>query len=149
VLCTQVPMADSLTRAKASNTICRRCNKLEGKKMRLSSIILAAGLGLLAACDVSHPVAVVGPGNTVFRGTANATFLEGGWFQAANGKTSCQGRYRPGSQSGTVTFPVSCSNGQTGVGTATYETPRAGGGEIVMKDGSHWKFIFGRAALAV
>jgi len=117
--------------------------------MRLLPVIAAAGLGLLAACNVSHPVAVVGPGNTVFKGTANATFLEGGWFQATNGKTSCQGRYRPGSQSGTVTFPVTCSNGLTGVGTATYETPRAGGGEIVMKDGSRWKFIFGRAALAV
>lgn len=63
--------------------------------MRLLPVIAAAGLGLLAACDVSHPVAVVGPGNTVFKGTANATFLEGGWFQATNGKTSCQGRYRP------------------------------------------------------
>jgi hypothetical protein len=117
--------------------------------MRMKSLIVAAGLGLLAACDVSHPVAVVGPGNTVFKGAATATFLEGGWFQATNGPTSCQGRYRPGSQTGTVTFPVTCSNGLTGVGTAAYETPRAGGGEIVMSDGTRWKFIFGRGALAV
>jgi len=117
--------------------------------MRIYSLIAAGALALLAACDVSHPVAVVGQDNTVFRGTANATFLEGGWFQATNGKTTCQGRYRPGSQSGTVTFPVSCSNGLKGVGTATYETPRAGGGEIVMQDGNRWKFIFGRSALAV
>ncbi len=117
--------------------------------MRLMSFIVAGVMGVLAACDVSHPVAVVGPGNTVFKGTANAIFLEGGWFQATNGKTTCQGRYRPASQSRMVTFPVTCSNGLTGVGTAKYETPRAGGGEIVMKDGSRWKFIFGRAALAV
>lgn len=117
--------------------------------MRLMSMIAGIGLFGLAACDVSHPVAVVGPGNTVFKGTATATFLEGGWFQATNGTTSCQGRYRPASQSRTITFPVTCSNGLSGVGTATYETPRAGGGEIVMKDGSRWKFIFGRAALAV
>ena len=117
--------------------------------MRIISLIGAAGLALLAACDVSHPVAVVGPGNTVFRGSATATFLEGGWFQVTNGATSCQGRYRPGGQTGTTTFPVQCSNGMTGVGTATYETPRSGGGEIVMKDGARWKFIFGRAALAV
>ena len=117
--------------------------------MRLISSIAAIGLALLGACDVSHPVAVVGPNNTVFKGTANATFLEGGWFQATNGRTTCQGRYRPASEMKTTTFPVTCSNGMSGVGTATYETPRAGGGEIVMKDGSRWKFIFGRAALAV
>lgn len=117
--------------------------------MRTMNSIAAIGLALLAACDVSHPVAVVGPGNTVFKGTANATFLEGGWFQASNGTTTCQGRYRPASETKMVTFPVTCSNGLTGVGTATYETPRSGGGEIVMKDGSRWKFIFGRAALAV
>ncbi len=123
--------------------------RMKGKEMRLLSVTAAIGLGLLAACDVSHPVAVVGPGNTVFKGTATATFLEGGWFQATNGSTSCQGRYRPASETKTVTFPVTCSNGLTGVGMATYETPRAGGGEIIMKDGSRWKFIFGRAALAV
>ncbi|MCX7567212.1 hypothetical protein OS189_12745 [Sulfitobacter sp. F26169L] len=117
--------------------------------MRIMSLIATAGLALLAACDVSHPVAVVGPGNTIFRGSANATFLEGGWFQATNGNTSCQGHYRPASQSKTITFPVTCSNGLTGVGTATYETPRAGGGDILMSDGKRWKFIFGRAALAV
>jgi hypothetical protein len=117
--------------------------------MRLVSLIAAAVVAFVSACDVSHPVAVVGPGNTVYRGTATATFLEGGWFQATNGKTSCQGRYRPASETGSVTFPVACSNGMTGIGTATYETARAGGGEIVMKDGSRWKFIFGRAALGV
>lgn len=117
--------------------------------MRVLSMSAAVCVLALGACDVSHPVAVVGPGNTVFRGSATATFLEGGWFQATNGTTTCQGRYRPGSQSGSVTFPVTCSNGLSGVGTATYETPRAGGGEIVMKDGKRWKFIFGRAALAV
>lgn len=117
--------------------------------MRFISMICGAGLAVLAACDVSHPVAVVGPKNTVFRGTATATFLEGGWFQVNNGSTTCQGRYRPASETRTVTFPVTCTNGMTGVGSATYETPRAGGGEIVMQDGSRWRFIFGRAALAV
>lgn len=117
--------------------------------MRLMGLIAMAGFALLTACDVSHPVAVVGPGNRVFKGSATATFLEGGWFQATNGQTTCQGRYRPGSETGMVTFPVTCSNGLTGIGTAIYETPRSGGGEIVMKDGTRWKFIFGRAALAV
>ncbi|KIN67140.1 hypothetical protein [Sulfitobacter donghicola] len=117
--------------------------------MKLIEMIAGLGLALVAACDVSHPVAVVGPGNTVFKGSATATFLEGGWFQATNGKTSCQGRYRPASETKMVTFPVTCTNGLTGIGKATYETPRSGGGEIVMQDGTRWKFIFGRAALAV
>lgn len=108
-----------------------------------------AGALTLAACDVSHPVAVVGPGQTVYRGHATATFLEGGWFQATNGANSCQGRYTPSTEAQTVTFPVTCSNGLTGIGTATYDTPRSGGGHIVMQDGTRWKFIFGRGALAV
>ncbi|WP_162798244.1 hypothetical protein [Sulfitobacter sp. SK011] len=110
---------------------------------------LAIAAGALAACDVTHPVAVVGPKNTVYRGTATASFLEGGWFQATNGKTTCSGRYMPAAETKTVTFPVSCNNGLRGIGTATYETPYAGGGEIVMQDGARWKFIFGRGALIV
>lgn len=117
--------------------------------MKQSIYAMAISVLGLSACDVSHPVAVVGPANTVYRGTATATFLEGGWFQVSNGATSCSGRYTPASETRKVTFPVKCSNGLTGVGTAQYETPRAGGGEIVMQDGSRWQFIFGRGALAV
>ena len=116
--------------------------------MKLFYSLVAATIGL-SACDVSHPVAVVGPAKTIYRGTANANFLEGGWFQVSNGGNSCSGRYTPASESGMVTFPVSCSNGLKGVGTAQYQTPRAGGGEIVMQDGTRWKFIFGRGALAI
>ncbi len=115
---------------------------------RLISVLVIAVAGL-SACDVTHPVAVVGPNNTVFRGTATASFLEGGWFQATNGQNSCSGRYTPKQETKTVTFPVTCNNGMRGIGTATYETPYAGGGEIQMQDGSRWKFIFGRAALAI
>ena len=116
----------------------------------MKAIVLSMSLAVgLAACDVSHPVAVVGPANTVYRGTATATFLEGGWFQVTNGRNSCRGRYTPASETRMVTFPVTCTNGLSGVGKATYETPRAGGGEIVMQDGTRWQFIFGRSALGV
>lgn len=111
--------------------------------------ITAMALMTLAACDVTHPVAVVGPSDTVFRGTATATFLEGGWFQASNGKTSCSGRYAPSPDAVQVTFPVRCTNGLTGIGTATFENPRASGGEIVMRDGTKWRFIFGQNAFLV
>ena len=104
--------------------------------------------GGLAACDVvTHPVAVVGPSNTIYRGTATATLFEGGWFQVSNGPNTCQGRYSPGTAGSTVTFPVRCSNGLSGIGTATYQSSLQGGGQIVMKDGTQWQFIFGRSAL--
>ncbi len=118
--------------------------------MKISAMIfLLAGAGALTACDVSYPVAVVGPANTVYRGTATASFLEGGWFQVTNGSNSCTGRYTPASEARMVSFPVQCSNGLTGIGKATYETPYSGGGEIVMQDGTRWRFIFGRGALSV
>ncbi len=116
-------------------------------KLPLTLVSLAV-LGL-SACDISHPVAVVGPADTVYRGSATATFLEGGWFQVSNGANSCRGHYTPASEARTVTFPVRCTNGLKGIGKATYDTPRAGGGEILMQDGTEWKFIFGRGALGV
>ena len=115
---------------------------------RILISMLVAGLGL-AACDVTHPVAVVGPSKTVYRGTATATFLEGGWFQVTNGQNTCRGQYAPAVENRMVTFPVRCTNGLTGVGKATYDTPRSGGGEITMRDGTRWKFIFGQGALLV
>lgn len=110
---------------------------------------LAISVTVLGACDITHPVAVVGPSDTVFRGTATATLLEGGWFQASNGKTSCSGRYTPTPKAKEVTFPVRCTNGLTGIGTANFENPSAGGGEILMRDGTEWRFIFGQQALLV
>ncbi len=122
---------------------------MKGFDMKRSLILMTlAALGL-SACDVTYPVAVVGPANTVYRGNATATFIDGGWFQVTNGANSCTGRYAPASETRTVTFSVRCTNGLTGVGTATYEAQHSGGGEIVMQDGTRWKFIFGRGALAV
>lgn len=117
----------------------------------MKRFIYALGAAVLAvsACDVTYPVAVVGPANTVYRGTATATFVEGGWFQVSNGGNTCTGRYLPASQAKQITFPVKCSNGLTGIGSAVYETPRSGGGQIVMQDGTNWQFIFGNGAIGV
>ncbi|MBT8410686.1 MAG: hypothetical protein KJP02_02670 [Octadecabacter sp.] len=119
--------------------------------MTYKSAILTIVLGGLAACDVAtHPVAVVGPSETVYRGTATATLLEGGWFQVSGaGGNTCQGRYSPGTAGATVTFPVTCTNGLTGIGTATYQSALEGGGQITMQDGTQWQFIFGRRALGL
>lgn len=111
---------------------------------------LALGfIGVLAACDVAYPVAVVGPGDSIYRGQATAQFLEGGFFQASNGSNVCQGRYLPRAPGETSTFPVNCNNGLSGVGTAVFEDGRSGGGLITMEDGTRWQFIFGRGALAL
>lgn len=114
------------------------------------SIGILALCGGLAACDVAtHPVAVVGPSSTVYRGTATATLFDGGWFQVTNGGNACRGQYIPGVAGSTVRFPVQCTNGLTGIGTATYENALQGGGMITMQDGTQWQFIFGRGALRV
>ncbi len=115
----------------------------------LKKILGVAALVAVAACDVSYPVAVVGPGETVFRGSATAAFLEGGTFRATNGTISCRGTYLPVPAGETSTFPVNCSNGLSGVGTAVFQDGLSGGGFITMQDGGQWQFIFGRGALQV
>jgi len=118
--------------------------------MNIKVIAAITALGALAACDVAtYPVAVVGPSDTIYRGTATATLLEGGWFQVSNGPNSCQGQFQPGTAGSTVTFPVRCSNGLAGIGTATYQSGLDGGGQIIMQDGTQWQFIFGRRALGL
>lgn len=99
--------------------------------MTLKFIGIIALIDGLAACDVAtHPVAVVGPGKTVYRGTATAALLEGGWFD--------------GDVSGVL---HQC--GLTGIGTATYQSALRGGGQIAMPDATRWQFIFGRGALSI
>ena len=116
----------------------------------LKSMTMGLGLlGLLAACNLSYPVAVVGPGNTVYRGQATALFLEGGYFQASNGSNVCRGQYQPVPIGQTSTFPVNCTNGANGIGTALFQEGQSGGGFVTMQDGSQWQFIFGRGALRV
>lgn len=117
--------------------------------MPYRTITAIAALAALAACDVAYPVAVVGPSDTIYRGQATAQFLEGGYFQVSNGRNFCQGRYLPRSPGETSTFPVTCSNGLSGVGTAVFEDGRSGGGVITMEDGTRWQFIFGRGATAL
>ncbi|MEL6959244.1 MAG: hypothetical protein AAGL89_09875 [Pseudomonadota bacterium] len=117
--------------------------------MKYTALALIGAVSVTACDVVTHPVAVVGPSNTIYRGTATATLLEGGWFQATNGANFCQGRYSPGSAGDVVTFPVNCSNGLSGIGTATYQSGLEGGGQIVMQDGTEWQFIFGRRAMTL
>ena len=112
---------------------------------------LLAGVATLfeAACVVAYPVAVIGDNGVTFRGAATDTFLEGGSFQATNGTVTCSGTYDKYQDISTVSFPVVCSNGLRGVGTAFFERFDSGSGFVTMQDGSRWQFLFGRGARAI
>ncbi len=112
------------------------------------SLALAA-LAALGACDVAYPVTVIGEGGTTFRGSATNTFLEGGSFHATNGKSVCMGQYQKTRDISTVSFPVTCNNGLTGIGTAYFQNAVNGSGFVTMSDGSRWQFLFGKGATAI
>lgn len=109
-------------------------------------LALATGSIILTACDVAYPVAVVGQDGTVFRGVATDTVLNAGQFHATNGVVTCTGRFSRQVDITNASFPVRCSNGLTGIGTASFESHTKGVGTVRMTDGSEWKFIFGAAA---
>lgn len=104
---------------------------------------------VLCACSISQPVAVIGENGEIFKGSATASLSEGGSFQATNGEITCAGTYEINSGSQTVSFPVVCSDGRKGLGTATRDANMTtGSGTIRMNDGSDWTFVFGPAANA-
>ena len=111
-------------------------------------VIVATAFGL-SACDVAYPVAAIGENGMIFRGTASNTFLEGGSFHATNGKSACVGRYTQAQDMQQASFPVNCNNGLTGIGTAVFETATSGSGQVLMSDGSKWRFLFGRQAARI
>ncbi|MFN4171994.1 MAG: hypothetical protein ACK4GW_09605 [Pseudorhodobacter sp.] len=112
--------------------------------------LVVIALGLLAACDVAKPVAVIGEKGEVYRGVAVASFTQGGSFTATNGKVRCGGNYALPGENTRVSFPVVCSNGQRGIGVAVrHGRGPSGSGRIRMDDGSDWTFIFGPEAQAI
>lgn len=120
--------------------------------MPVPTIKIAALLAttlMISACDVAYPVAVIGEDGTMFRGSATNTFLAGGQFHATSGKVSCTGTYTKQIDLHEVSFPVRCSNGMRGIGTATFQTDTRGAGDVLMTDGSRWQFLFGRDAAGI
>ena len=108
-----------------------------------------AALLLIAACDITQPVAVIGERGEVFKGTATASMADGGSFKVTDGRINCGGTYDAYSASRTVSFPVVCSDGRKGLGTATRDANGGtGSGTIRMNDGTDWTFVFGPAANA-
>lgn len=101
----------------------------------------------LSGCAITQPVAVIGPKGEIFKGTATASLAEGGRFTATNGPITCGGTYDLNQGSRTVSFPVICSDGRKGLGTAVRDASGVtGSGTIKMNDGSNWTFVFGPVA---
>ena len=111
-------------------------------------LFLVFVLALITGCDITQPVAVIGDNGEIFKGTATAS-MSGSSFKASNGRISCAGTFDSTSISNTVSFPVICSDGRKGLGTATRDASGiTGSGTIRMNDGSDWTFVFGPAANA-
>ena len=109
-----------------------------------------AAITLLASCgDISLPAAAISPKGQILRGSSTAHSSGQGTFQIGDGRITCAGTYDALSMSPTISFPVQCSNGLKGLGTAIRESDGMGGsGTVRMNDGSDWRFVFGKAAAA-
>ena len=115
---------------------------MPGKIAAAGTVALIAGCGPLV-----QPVTGIGENGEVFRGSVSASLAEGGSFQVSNGAITCAGTYDVHTHGPTVSFPVICSDGRKGLGTATRDTGGlTGSGTIRMNDGSNWTFVFGPVA---
>lgn len=102
-----------------------------------------------AACSTTLPVVLVGPNGEVYRGMTHAA-LSGGSFGVTDGTNTCQGTYNALDLSPVLTIPATCSDGRTGIITATRESDgMAGMGTVAVSDGTTWGFGFGRDAAII
>lgn len=103
---------------------------------------------LVAGCgDITQPVAAIGENGEIYRGAVTASMANGGSFIVSRGNTRCSGNYDAFTASQTVSFPVVCTDGRRGLGTAIRDASGVtGSGTIRMNDGSNWTFVFGPSA---
>lgn len=102
---------------------------------------------VLAGCTATAPVAVIGEGGDVMRGTATAN-LQGGSFRVDGKGRTCAGSYA-NTNSLTLSIPLQCSDGKRGIAIVTRDPCLcSGSGRVRMQDGSEADFIFGQAAEA-
>jgi predicted aspartyl protease len=115
----------------------------------LRRIVVFAALIFCPSCTVTEPVVAVGPNGDIFHGTTTAA-LNGGTFGVSDGKITCSGTYDDYDLSPTLTIPTKCSDGRTGIITATREAgAHSGMGTIAVSDGTTWSFGFGADAARV
>jgi hypothetical protein len=107
--------------------------------MRFVLVVLLSSLQV--ACSL--PVAVIGEDGRIYRGTNDT--MNGTFFVSGDGVV-CRGSYNPLVDSRTISMPVSCSDGRTGVVRATRDTGVSGSGTFRLSDGYTGDFLFGSAA---
>ena len=114
----------------------------------MKRLLLALCVGLLSACSITAPVAVVSSKGEVLKGTASSSLISG-TFEVTNGSLNCAGTYDPSPGSRLVSLAVKCSDGRAGVGQAIRDTSVSGSGIVNMNDGTKATFIFGQGANAL
>jgi hypothetical protein len=110
--------------------------------------IVALCLLALGGCaDITQPVAAIGESGEIYRGSVTASLTDGGSFIVSRGDVRCSGNYDAFTTSQTVSFPVICTDGRRGLGTAIRDASGVtGSGTIRMSDGGNWTFVFGPSA---
>lgn len=113
--------------------------------------ILLAGIcvvGLTGCMTVTQPAAVRTSDGTLLFGTASASLVSNGSFTVSGSDgLSCAGTYDAFDPATTITVPLSCSDGRTGIATVT-RTPdgQAGSGQVLLNDGMTAQVAFGALA---
>lgn len=114
--------------------------------MRL--ILVSVAALAVAGCSQTFPIVAMGkdlPGG-VLRGEGRVD-LSGGVFAISGGSLTCNGTYDGLDSSVTITIPIRCNDGRTGIVSATRQKGgRGGGGPFTLSDGTTGQFIFGPAA---
>jgi hypothetical protein len=113
--------------------------------LNLAKLAIVGCAVIVAGCSVTVPVAVIGQNGQILRGE-NTASLSGGTFSVTDGHLTCSGSYNALNEAPTITMPVLCSDGRTGIVTATRDSPTSGGGKVRLSDGTVADFIFGEAA---
>jgi hypothetical protein len=115
----------------------------------LKKIVPALTFLLIAACSITQPLVVLAPHGQILRGQVTAS-LNGGIFEATDGRLACNGTYDSLTTGVTVSFAVRCNDGRIGVGTAYRDAGgQSGTGTIKLSDGSEARFMFGIHARGV
>lgn len=107
--------------------------------MKIATVLLL--ISLQVACAI--PVVLIGQDGRVFRGANNSV---DGTFYVSGHNVVCQGSYNQLIDSKTISMPVSCSDGRTGIVRATRDTAFSGSGTVRFSDGYTGDFLYGEAA---
>lgn len=100
----------------------------------------------VGGCSVTQPVAVMGVGGQILRGSATAS-LAGGTFEATDGSLTCTGKYDLAERSRKTQGVVTCNDGRKGIVMIERDASgQAGTGRVRLSDGTEADFIFGPTA---